>query len=137
MSVAINNSYSDSSSIQQQPSTSSTIPAGIMTSPISLQRRQVLHKLLKDQHLETLSEELNRDKNSIIGTFNVDSWYALDNENGKTLLMTAVQEGNIQMIRLLHKQFGADLNFVDRLQRSSVYYCVELKHYHKSETVSC
>ncbi|KAF0973578.1 hypothetical protein FDP41_008282 [Naegleria fowleri] len=135
MSVAINNSYSDSSSIQQQPSTSSTIPAGIMTSPISLQRRQVLHKLLKDQHLETLSEELNRDKNSIIGTFNVDSWYALDNENGKTLLMTAVQEGNIQMIRLLHKQFGADLNFVDRLQRSSVYYCVELKHYHKSETI--
>ncbi|KAG2378952.1 hypothetical protein C9374_007590 [Naegleria lovaniensis] len=117
-------------------STTSSQPPSA-SSPISLERRQVLHKLLKDQHLETLSEEIQRDKNSNTSNipFNVDSWYALDNENGKTLLMTAVQEGNIQMIRMLHKQFGADLNYVDKCQQSSVFYCVELKHYHKSETI--
>lgn len=107
-----------------------------MSTTISVERRQVLHKLIKEQHLETLSDEIQRDKSKITENFNVDELYALDN-NGHTLLMTATEEGNIQMIRLLHKQFNASLNYLDKNQQSCVFYCVEMKNYHKSETVSC
>ncbi|EFC47284.1 RGS domain-containing protein [Naegleria gruberi] len=105
-----------------------------MSTTISVERRQVLHKLIKEQHLETLSDEIQRDKSKITENFNVDELYALDN-NGKTLLMTATEEGNIQMIRLLHKQFNASLNYLDKNQQSCVFYCVEMKNYHKSETI--
>ena len=138
-------------SSHQTPTTFQTTPKKTPmsqdTSPITPERRALLHKLIVDQHLETLTEELNKDKNNQTN-FNVDQWYTINDQipsstgkgtttvEGKTLLMTATQEGNIQMIRLLHKQFGADLNRLDGVQQSSVFYCVELKNYHKSETVS-
>lgn len=82
----------------------------------------------------TSNNKTKNDQNSEqIVPFNVDANYVSE-QTGRTLLMTAVAHENLKMIRLLHKEFNANLEYRDKRGRSAIFYACNVSP-HRTATI--